>query len=261
MPISTPARLLDAYHGDPDHFRHVLDHLFVPAIQKAELEPIRPIVEGSAVIQAEIIKNIEQSDLVLCDMSALNPNVFFELGIRTAIDKPACMVVDEVKAHVPFDTSIVNYHKYSSRLKAWELQKEIERLSQHIRAAQGSDGRNPLWRYFGLSARAGFSEEETGLEAKIDLMSMRLESLAGQVIESGQAERVSGIPEHLLYGLKVLAREDGLRAQSASRDGNVVRLYVTGGMPSVPAKARMEGLARTFDLELSIAAPFSNPQP
>jgi len=90
MPISTPKHLVGSYSGGEDHFIHVLDHLFVPAIEKVGLNPIPPIAEGSDIIHARIIENIEKTDLILCDMSTLNPNVFFELGIRTAVDKPVC---------------------------------------------------------------------------------------------------------------------------------------------------------------------------
>ena len=48
-----------------------------------------PTASGSDLIHAKIIKNLETADLVLCDMSALNPNVFFEFGMRTALNKPA----------------------------------------------------------------------------------------------------------------------------------------------------------------------------
>jgi len=44
------------------------------------------------LIHAEIIRNIENADLVLCDMSCLNPNVFFEFGIRTSLNKPVSVV-------------------------------------------------------------------------------------------------------------------------------------------------------------------------
>lgn len=84
MPITTPPELLAIYANDRDHFPHVLKHLFAPAIEKAQYEVIPPAAKGSDLIHAEIIKHLETADLVLCDMSTLNPNVFFELGIRTA---------------------------------------------------------------------------------------------------------------------------------------------------------------------------------
>ena len=59
------------------------------------MESIPPMVDGDDVIQGTIIKNLGKSDLVLCDMSILNPNVFYELGIRTALNKSVAIVRDE----------------------------------------------------------------------------------------------------------------------------------------------------------------------
>ena len=107
MPITTPAHLVGDYSHDANHFQHVLEHLFQPAIREAGYEPIPPSARGSDLIHAEIISRIESADLVLCDMSTLNPNVFFELGIRTALDKPVCMVKDLLTTQVPFDTAVI----------------------------------------------------------------------------------------------------------------------------------------------------------
>ncbi|TAK61813.1 MAG: hypothetical protein EPO24_05530, partial [Bacteroidetes bacterium] len=68
MPITTPSEKLAEYNNDVEHFIHVMEHLFIPAIEKAELEPMLPIASGTDVIQAEIIKKLETADLVLCDM-------------------------------------------------------------------------------------------------------------------------------------------------------------------------------------------------
>jgi hypothetical protein len=111
MPITTPDSLVSSYSGGKDHFRHVFEHLFKPAVEAAGFEPITPVAKGSDLIHAEIIRKIELADLVLCDMFALNPNVFFELGIRTAVDKPVCITKDEQTVKVPFDTGIINFHQ------------------------------------------------------------------------------------------------------------------------------------------------------
>jgi len=91
-PITTPEPFVSKYKGDDHHFTHVLDHLFIPALRILSIEPIPPSTKGSEIIHGEIIRNLESADLVLCDMSILNPNVFFELGIRTALNKPVCMI-------------------------------------------------------------------------------------------------------------------------------------------------------------------------
>ena len=73
MPITTPVSKVETYSNDPDHFNHVLECLFVPAIKKAGFVSIPPIAEGADVIHARIIKYLESADLVLCDISTMNP--------------------------------------------------------------------------------------------------------------------------------------------------------------------------------------------
>jgi hypothetical protein len=154
MPVATPPEAAALYGNDPEHFAHVLEHLFIPAIESAGHTPIRPLAQGADLIQAEIVRNLEQAELVLCDISLLNPNVFFELGIRTALDRPVCLVRDDQTPRIPFDTGILNFHTYHSGLNPWRLQAEVAALANHLsRSAQRADGRNALWRYFGLTHR------------------------------------------------------------------------------------------------------------
>ena len=179
MPISTSHEVASRCEGDKDHFRHVLDHLFIPAIKKIGHDPVIPSAAGADVIHAEIIRKLETEDLVLCDMSALNPNVFFELGIRTALDKPICLVRDSATA-VPFDAGVLNYHTYDSLLAPWTLDNEVESLALHLsKSANGSKGRNTLWKYFGLTKRAEMNPAESPVEQKIDLILMQLGSISG----------------------------------------------------------------------------------
>lgn len=182
MPITTPDVLMPKYGGDKDHFGHVLEHLFVPALEKAEIEPIPPKAQGSDLIQGEIIKNLEKAELVLCDMSGLNPNVFFELGIRTALNKPVCLVVDDLTERVPFDINMVNHHEYLSSLNAWELEDEEQKLTKHITSSmKRSDDKNALWQYFGLSAMAEPTEGKGDVQDSIAYLTRQVEAMRKQV--------------------------------------------------------------------------------
>ena len=181
MPISTPEVMLAQCGGDSGHFQHVLDHLFIPAVEKAGLKPIPPKSKGSEVIHGDIVKNIEASDLVLCDMSTLNANVFFELGIRTSLNKPVCLVKDNLTDKVPFDTGIINYHTYSNALNVWDVAGEIEKLTKHITDTLAtSSGKNALWKYFGLSAVAEVTEQKGGVEDKLQYLTLQIEGLRRQ---------------------------------------------------------------------------------
>ena len=170
MPITTPAGVVETYQGDIKHFEHVLGHLFEPALAKAGYEVVRPSVVNSEVIQAEFIRNLETADLVLCDISLWNANVFFELGIRVALNRPVAMVRDSETNGMPFDTAMISCHTYSAELAPWLLPDEIESLANFVRAA-GRQEQNALWRYFGITRRSQPSETESSpLEEKLDVL-------------------------------------------------------------------------------------------
>jgi len=178
MPITTPEGMVDKYRDRDKHFSHVLDCLFLPSIEKAGFAPIPPIAKGSDLIHADIIENLETSDLVLCDMSCLNPNVFFEFGIRTSLNKPVSVVKDELTEKVPFDTGILNYQEYKSSLNPWELEAEVTKLAEHLRVSgERSKGQNTLWRYFGMKSKGEAYQVQSGSEEKLDYLAFQMDSL------------------------------------------------------------------------------------
>ena len=169
MPISVPPELLTVYGEERRHFEHVFDELHRPAAEQAGYEVVPPTVSDSSVIQAEIIRNLEQADLVLCDISTLNANVFFELGIRVALDRPVALVRDDRTAAIPFDNAIVSCFGYGSRLTPWVLRDEVPRLAEWI-AAAGARERNAMWQYFGITRRAEAPDPGDPVQAKLDVL-------------------------------------------------------------------------------------------
>jgi nucleoside 2-deoxyribosyltransferase len=189
MPISTHDSYLSNYRDDKDHFQHVLEHLFAPVIKAIDYELIPPSAKGTDVIHAAIIKNLEESDLVLCDMSTLNPNVFFELGIRTALNKPVCIVKDDKTPVIPFDMGITNTHTYLSGLDAWTLENDIKKLKEHIdESIKRSGSENMLWRQFGITSVAKEFKQEAGVDPRIEYVMIQLDSIKQQ-LEDQKVER------------------------------------------------------------------------
>jgi hypothetical protein len=190
MPITTPNTFKEIYRDGHDHFKHVLECLLIPAVERSDFKPISPKAKGSELIHADIIKHLENSDLVLCDMSSLNPNVFFEFGIRTSLNKPVCVIKDEQTKHVPFDTGMINYHEYLSTLEPWELNNEIDKLSEHIKSSfQRSEGKNTLWKYFGLRTEAAAYESEPGGNDQLDYIALQLEAINRKIEDINQASK------------------------------------------------------------------------
>jgi DNA-binding CsgD family transcriptional regulator len=174
MPITTPVKVYELYN-DNDHFIKILNHFFTPALEKAGFEVIPPKSTGSDLIHADIIANLSNSDLVLCDMSILNPNVFFEFGIRCALDKPVALVIDDKTLTIPFDTGIINFHSYKSIPKWGETDTEIDLLSNHIKESYDkSNGHNALWKHFGINQTGLFSPREATNDDKLDYIIQKL---------------------------------------------------------------------------------------
>jgi hypothetical protein len=159
--------------------------LFEKAIVAAGFEPIKPVAQGAHLIHGLIIKHLSTADLVLLDLSSHNPNVFFELGVRTSLNLPIALVRDE-HTSMPFDTSGINAHTYDSSLRGWLIENEQRGLAEHIVDSYAScSGQNPLWRQFGLTIRAQEPDaKESPLEAKVDLLTDRLAHLQANVENS-----------------------------------------------------------------------------
>lgn len=70
---------------------------------------------ASGVIHQRIITNLYTNEIVVCDVSARNPNVMFELGIRLAFDKPTIIVKDD-ETPFSFDISGIEHLTYPKAL-------------------------------------------------------------------------------------------------------------------------------------------------
>ncbi len=181
MPISTPESYSSRFL-DLDHFKHILESLFLPAIDRAGLDPVKPIATGADLIHLRTIREIEQDDLVLCDISSYNPNVFFELGIRTALDMPVCLVKDDLTDRIPFDMAGINHHTYRSALSRWDSDQEITDLAAHIsKSFDGSNKGNALWKAFSLSAVANRLDKNIGPDEQIGYLTRLVESLVNEI--------------------------------------------------------------------------------
>jgi hypothetical protein len=251
MPMTTHPNE-QALYIDVEHWTHVMEWLFVPAIEAAGFRPVLPKSKGANLIHADIVKKLETSDMVLCDFSGWNVNVFFELGVRVSLDKPMALVHDEVKT-IPFDLGGVNAHKYESGMRTWETPDEIERLSQHIRdSAESCGDNNPLWKQFGLTLRAQEPvTKQTPETARVDLLSAKLDELieglrtgvlnpqrvAEQVARENLDRYMSEGPSHSVGW----TNEEAQLHRKANRDGLLKALWLTPLMEGVHISARAVG--------------------
>ena len=69
--------------------------------------------------------------MAICDLSARNPNVFYELGFRQAFNKKTVLMKDE-KTNRPFDISAIRSFEYQSSLRIDLVNEAIEKLAKAL---------------------------------------------------------------------------------------------------------------------------------
>ncbi|GAB3946174.1 hypothetical protein GCM10028805_16240 [Spirosoma harenae] len=128
MPIADPLSL--GYDGG--HFQRVYDYIIKPACLNAGFEPKRADDSKSAhLIMVDILQRILNADMVVCDLSARNPNVMYELGLRQAFDKPVTLIRDDVTTE-PFDIQGIRYIEYDKELRIDLVEKAKASLKEAI---------------------------------------------------------------------------------------------------------------------------------
>lgn len=93
------------------HADKVMRHLIEKSLPD-DFEIVRADkISDPGIITNQIMQYIEQSDLVIADLTDNNPNVFYEVAIRHALRKPIIQIINK-GGSIPFDISSVRTVSY-----------------------------------------------------------------------------------------------------------------------------------------------------
>lgn len=114
------------------HIDGIIDQAIIPAIgDEFEIKVAHREYEIGS-INDRVIQNVYDSDLVVANLTGLNPNVMFEIAIRYSFGKPA-IVIAEKGTKLPFDIVDENTIFYiNDPAGAAELKDNIKRFVQRI---------------------------------------------------------------------------------------------------------------------------------
>ena len=74
----------------------ILNYIIKPTLNEFSYEAIRADeISEFGLITNQIIYHIVYDDLVICDLTYRNPNVYYELAIRHIVQKPIIQLIDE----------------------------------------------------------------------------------------------------------------------------------------------------------------------
>ena len=115
--------------------------IYVPAIKEAGLEPVRAdeLFSTGSVIE-QIWEQISRAKVLLADLTGKNANVFYELGLAHAAQKPVVFTTGELE-DVPFDLRHLRVAVYDVRDPSWG-DKLKSTLSVYLKAAKAEPSKS-----------------------------------------------------------------------------------------------------------------------
>lgn len=231
MPIS------DADGYPPGHFKHVYDNIVAPSCEKAGFRAVRADdIKATNLIHLDILKQLIEAPIAICDLSSRNPNVLFELGIRQAFDKPVVLIQEAGTPRI-FDIAPLRYLEYSKEMKYHDVLRSQSELKDAIQATIAADGDvgnvNSIVKLLALNN-----------PAKIPELKGNKEGLALGVIQA-EMQELRKIMEMTLYERSRNLRRGSISFVEFERISNTLeKLLAADKVPPAERVERMHVLAR-----------------
>jgi hypothetical protein len=121
----------------------VLDYIIEPALKDMEIEAVRADkLTEPGLITDQVIGAILNYDLCIADLSGQNPNVFYELAIALAAERPVVLLklAGEV---IPFDVKDYRLIEYDLKPKSIRTDKWIPVLRDQVTCILAPDYKPP----------------------------------------------------------------------------------------------------------------------
>jgi hypothetical protein len=186
--------------------------IFRPALESAGYDTTRAddVFTPRPVI-LDIQRAIQDADLILCEMSQRNPNVFYELGLSHAIGKPAILVARK-EEDIPFDLRHIRVIIYDYTRPGWEatLKNSI------TKAATAVTDSSEIW----PPAMSASPDRQVGLRAFVHEIAFNLSEIDrflsyGFTIDEAGNIGVNGKPALLRYVTCMTAQFEAPEGQHA----------------------------------------------
>ena len=85
-------------------------------------------IESQRSILSDILEKINTSNLIVADLTSVNPNVFYELGLAHALRKPVILLTQDIE-EVPFDLQSYRLVEYSTHFA--QIQDAKDKLKSY----------------------------------------------------------------------------------------------------------------------------------
>lgn len=141
------------------------ENVIKPLFKELNIECFRASdVRHSGVIDVPMYQQIQKADIVIADISTLNANAIYELGVRHALRPHTTIVIAEDKLEYPFDLkhiSITSYRHLGEDIGVSEANRIKEKLRELVVAVLADPKTDsPVYTYLPKLQPPGFTAEE-----------------------------------------------------------------------------------------------------
>ncbi len=158
------------------HADGVVDAVIEPILKDFDLEVVvaHRMLEGGS-ITAQVIKSVLEAELVIANLTGLNPNVMYELAIRHAVRKPLIQICEKGTS-LPFDINEQRTIFYTNDMQgSVELSESLRRMLPSAIDDEKPD--NPIYRVIqaqNILKNADVSDADKYMVARMDELESRL---------------------------------------------------------------------------------------
>lgn len=129
-------------------FKKVIKTLF---LDLKEYELIRADeISGSDIIDVSMYSLLFKADLVIADLTTMNENAIYELGVRHALKPFSTIIMMQESEKIPFDLNhcrILTYKDFGEVLDANEAEEIKKNLYSFVKASEEEKIDSPLYTY------------------------------------------------------------------------------------------------------------------
>jgi hypothetical protein len=104
------------------------ERILKPAIKRTGLQPIRADVDltGAGPVIDQVREEIQAASVLVIDLSTRNPNVYYELGLAHAWNKPVVLIISSTEPSIPFDVQHIRVIRYDVTNPFWGIKLKDE---------------------------------------------------------------------------------------------------------------------------------------
>ena len=138
--------------GQTEQEQDMYDAVYDFVKAKLEAETFKVLradeIPGSSSIMSQVIQHIDESDLVVVDLTGSNPNVFYELSLAHSLDKPVLLLTQDDAGDLPFDIGAYRVYEYTNSVGGTSKLERALRINARALLAGDPIFGNPVSDYF-----------------------------------------------------------------------------------------------------------------